>query len=124
MTQIIEVRPLPAETVVASLPPGTTIRVIRDGQEPRDFLADDEVDGEAPWPVVAEIPAPELNGFAIIKHMVGLRGIRNGRHKRDRSIWHKAARAVSRGGVAYVLHEQVDWYGRPVWTAVSVRKDD
>lgn len=123
MTQIVEVRPRPAETVVANLPPGTTIRVVRDGQEPSDFLSDDEVDGVPPLPVVAEIPAPELNGFAIVRHMIGLRGLRNGRHKRDRSIWHKAAGAVSRGGVAYVLHQQVDWYGRPVWMAVSVRKE-
>jgi hypothetical protein len=122
MTQIVEVRPLPAETVVVNLPPGTVIRVVRDGQEPRDFLPDEEIDGVPPMRVIAEIPAPELNGFAFVGHM-GLAGLRNGRHKRDRKTWHKAAGAVARGGVAYVRHEQVDWFGTTVWKAVSVRKD-
>ena len=51
----------------------------------------------------------------------GLAGIRNGHRKRDRAVWHEAAKAIRNGGVAYVELEHLDWYGRGEWFAVGVR---
>jgi hypothetical protein len=52
-----------------------------------------------------------------------LRGVRNGHHRLDRQAWHDAAAAVQRGAsVTYVIYEQVEYFGKPRWTAVGARE--
>lgn len=120
---VVEIRPAPRETAVVNLPPRTIVRLVREGRKPRDF-GDTFYDPEFPHqvPYVAEFPAPELGG-AVIVRSGGLASIRNGRHSRDRAVWRAAVRLIRDGGVAYVAHEQRDWYGKPVWWAVSVRTE-
>lgn len=119
---VVEVHPAPLETAVVNLPPGTTVRLVRGSHEA--YFADVFQDPEDPLPVVAEFPSPEFGGAIVVRYAGGLAGIRNGRHARDRAVWHEAAKWVRDGGVAYVLHEQRDWYGKPVWWAVSVRAEE
>jgi hypothetical protein len=120
---VVEVDPAPFETAVVNFPPRTIVRVVREGREPRDFGDTFYDPGEpAQVPYIAEFPAPELGG-AVIVRCGGLASLRNGRHSRDRAVWRGAVRLIRDGGVAYVLHEQRDWFGRQVWWAVSVRTE-
>ena len=119
--QVVTVTPRPLEAVVVNADPGTTIRVDRDGQV-RDY-PQKQVPG-VPLPVVAIVWPPEFEGAAITVFGGGLAGVRNGHHKRDRPIWHQAARDVALRGVVYVAHEQRGWYGRPAWVATGLRFED
>lgn len=121
---IVEVRPDAYETTVVNLPATTTVRVVWPGREFRDYRdahADLGLADQPPF--VAQFPASEIGGAEIVRYQ-GLHGIRNGHFARDRAVWHEAAKAIRRGGVAYIAHELRDWNGRRVWWAVSVRVDD
>jgi hypothetical protein len=109
---IAELRPEAAETAVFNLPPGTTVRLIRDG-EVHDYPP---LDNEGRQ--IGCIPAAAFGGVRFFCQCI----IRNGRHKRDRALWREADRAARQHGIAYVGHEQRDWYGRQVWVAVRVRR--
>jgi hypothetical protein len=111
--QPVAIRIGPSDVAVVNLPPGTTIRAVRESGE-REYR---DTFGEAP--VVASLYGEAFGGAAICSG--GLRGIRNGHHRRDRALWHEAARQVRGGGVVYVEHERQDWYGRQVWVAVRLR---
>lgn len=117
---VVNVWPRPADVAVIHLPPGCWAEVHAPGTkgDGRQFgWQDDET------PLVATVPGDRrLLGWGVTQCLYSsLRGIGNGRHKRDRAIWHEAADAVKDGGVVYVEHEQRDWYGRQVWVAVRVR---
>jgi hypothetical protein len=121
----IEVRPDRTEVAVLNFPPGTVARVRTwDGKagkwEYREIAA--LITGS---PLVAAVPGDRdgLGWGARYVFYGGLAGIRNGHHRRDRAIWHEAAKAVRSGGVAYVRHEQQDYYGKTIWVAVSVRQE-
>jgi len=120
---VTEIRLQAGDAAVVNLPAGTTIRVIYpDGTTREDrtlMTGDPECDS---LPVIARI-WDRVFGGAWICTDLGLRGIRNGHHRRDRAVWHEAARVIRDGGVAYVEHEQRDWYGKPVWIAVRVREE-
>lgn len=50
------------------------------------------------------------------------RGLRRGHRPVNRDAWHAAARAIELGAeVVYVRYEQVDYYGKSLWTAVGIR---
>lgn len=115
----LDVWPLPTDVAVVHLPGGGEIHVHQPGTsgEGRRIGCDP---GE---PLIATIPGDRrLLGWGVTQCLYGsLRGVRNGRHRRDRAIWHEAADAVRDGGVAYVEHERQDWYGKQIWVAVRVR---
>ena len=117
---LADICPRPADVAVVSLPAGTVIRVHR-ASAPALGEYRPAVDGALP--VIAMIPGDrELLGWEVVFCQVsGLRGVRNGHHRRDRAVWHQAAGMIKNGGVVYVEHERRPWYGRMAWQAVRVR---
>lgn len=122
-----EIRLQPGDAAVMNLPEGTVVHVVfpdgttRDYRGYADELPDDLDCG--PQPLVACV-WDRAFGAACFCVYLGLHGIRNGHHRRDRAVWHEAARMIRNGGVAYVEHEQQDWYGKPVWVAVRIREEN
>ena len=127
LSWVVIVTPYWDEVAVINLPPGTTTRVrhwLPSGCWTfRDYGGNGHPDDD--FPHIATIPGDKDHiGWGSSYCGYGsLAGIRNGRHKRDRAVWHEAAKAISKGGVAYVGHEQRDWHGRQVWVAVSMRME-
>ena len=116
---VANVYPRPTDVAVVNLPPGYTVHAYRAGtNKPAEYPNTDP-----DRPVVATIPGDrDLLGWGVVYASYGgLRGIRNGHHKRDRDVWHRAASMLAGGGVVYVEHEQQDWFGKQVWVAMRVR---
>lgn len=112
----VEVRIAPSDVAAVWLPRGSVIRAVRDSGV-REY-PDTDLQG---W-VAARVYGEAFGGAAICTYpFLGLRGIRNGNHKRDRAVWHEAARMIEGGGVAIVGHERQEIYGRQVWVACRVR---
>ena len=124
----VRVTPERTEVAVVSFPGGAVVRV-RQWLPKAGFWAfndyGDEQDPDDDWPLIAAIPGDKdhLGWGARYCGYGSLAGIRNGHHARDRAVWHAAAKAISKGGVAYVRHEQRDWFGRQLWVAVSIRTE-
>jgi hypothetical protein len=117
-TPIIDIRPEINEIAVVNLPVGQAARV-HHPSGPRVW---------APPPgerLIAEIPCDNthIGWGVVITSYIAVGAIRNGRHRRDRAVWHEAARAVRRQPVVYVAMDQREYYGRHVWTAISVRTE-
>jgi hypothetical protein len=116
---IIDIRPEINEIAVVNLPAGQTARV-HHPTGARDWTA--WLPGE---PLIATIPCDVDHigwGCSIVAYL-HIRAIRNGRHRRDRAVWDQAVRALRSEPVVYVRLEQREYYGRDVWTAVSVRTE-
>jgi hypothetical protein len=119
---VVDLYPRAADVAVMNLPGGTVAHIHRPGTHEGPFMGHrDPAD-----PFIATVPGDrDLLGWgAMVCSYGSLRGIRNGHHRRDRAIWHAAARAVERGGVVYVEHEQQAPYSKTVWVAVRVRMDE
>jgi hypothetical protein len=104
--------------VVANLPARAVLTVKYPDGTSRE-LTDDLVEG----PLVVVVPGDRdaLGWGAYVVHYGATRQIRNGHNRFDRPVWHEAEKAVRHGGIAYVQHEQRDYYGRSRWFAVGVR---
>jgi hypothetical protein len=118
---VMDVSPAPAEVAVVNLPPGTTARV-HHAHGVREYQG---VSPDMATVVVAVGDVGLLGWGAPGVVYLSLQQVRNGRHRLDRDVWHQAIRLIQRGGgVAYVQHEQRDYYGKPRWTAIGVRAED
>lgn len=138
MTDTIDAYPAPTEIAVVHLPAGGTARVHRPNGAVIHLLAGDTAQVHHPdgtfytlaplypgAPVVAVVAAdPDLIGWGAIVLGETMATVRNNHHRLDRPAWHKAARAVRAGGVAYVTHEQVEHFGQTVWRATGARTAD
>lgn len=112
--QVVEAFPSSFDVAILHLPAGAVARVHHPSgmREYRPLLVDVEV--YAIVPGFAQV----IGWDAVPCWYYSLRGIRNGRHRLDRDAWHKAADALKHSGIAYVTYEQIDYYGKPRWTAV------
>lgn len=117
---VFDVRPGRNEVAVVSLPPGGVARVHHPAG-PRDWAP--SLPGER---LIATIPCDvdHIGWGASICSYLGVRAIRNGRHRRDRAVWDEAVKALRGHAVVYVRMERGDYYGRAVWTAAAVRTED
>ena len=121
---VIEVTPGPLEVAVARVPAGMALRTVRGDTDPFQTRPEEL----AVW---AAVPGTGLGWGCVLSTWYGPAGIANGHHARDREWWYRAARMVGWRTTAsrldpvvvYVIHEQRDWYGRPVWVAVSIRRE-
>lgn len=108
------------EVLVANLPPGSVLTVTYPDDRVREFRASlpDE-------PLIVAIPGDvDALGWGVyVARYAATRQIRNGHSRVDREVWHDAERAIRSGGIAYVRHEQREYYGKSRWTAVEVRQE-
>ena len=120
----IDLYPTPTEVAVFSLPAGTVVRVHHpDGvREYPDTLADPDAPDH---PFSATIPGDRetLGWGARIVAYWDVRRIATGHRKVDRKVWQETVKAIRRGGVVYVDHEQQDYYGKQVWVATGLREE-
>ena len=118
---VVTVTPRPHEVALARVPAGTALRFpLRAGFTDKTRPSD-----EVTW---AEVPGSALTFWGVdlttrySAHAIGL-----GRRKADRAVWQQAARMLAGDREAfaavYVLLEETRPYGRPVWLAVSIRKE-
>lgn len=114
---IVEAHPAAVEVAVVHLPKGSLARVHHPAgtQEYAPQFPD------VPYYVV--VPGDrEAIGWGWTHGWYGsLTGIRNGHHRLNRDAWHAAARALKTAPVVYVQYEAITYYGKPRWTATSVR---
>ena len=101
---------------MVNLPCGVTARVHRAN-------GTDDYRGDLATIFVAPGDVELLGWGASVVFYLDVRVVRNGRHRLDREVWQAAVKAAQRGGVVYVQHEQRDYYGKPRWTAVEIRKE-
>lgn len=116
---LVELFPRPAEVAVARVPAGAKVVVHRDGYGEGSEYPPDSTDADL-WITVPGDRAL-LGWGAAISAYYSAAGIRNGKHKRDRDVWHQAAALTQRGEIAYVGLERQMSFGSEVWAAVSVR---
>jgi hypothetical protein len=119
--------PGPHEVAVARVPAGTLVRAIRAGGETTELR---------PFPRFAyvQVPGSAIPWGAMWCTWDYGSGITRYRHHRDRAHWATAQRYLAPRAdwpnwretprAVYVVHEQVPEYGRPVWRAVRVRRED
>jgi hypothetical protein len=119
---VVGVWPKRTEVAVLNLPAGTTARVIR----PWDDAAETVKIDTPEQALTAALPGDrELLGWGCrIIYYFDYRVIAHGKHRRDRHIWQQAVKAIQRGGVAYLQHEQQDYYGKQVWVATGLRTEE
>lgn len=114
---LVEARPTATEVAILALPVGAGARVHHpDGVREYEPAIDD-----VPYYVVVPGDKDAIGWGWAVGWFGGLSGIRNGRHRLDRDAWHEAAKALKAGGVAYVMYEARDYFGKPRWTATGVR---
>jgi hypothetical protein len=125
LNPVVDVHPADNEVAVIHLPKGVSARVHHPNGLVREMHpADVYAIPDLPLIVTVTGDAEAIGWGATVCRYLELRPIRNYRHRSDRPAWEDAAKAVSRGGVAYVQYEQVDYHGKPRWTAVGIRTDE
>ncbi|GAA3417732.1 hypothetical protein [Streptosporangium vulgare] len=114
---IVEARPTAVEVAVIHLPTGSLARVHHPAgtQEYAPDLPD------VPWYVVVPGDNSAIGWGWNVGWYGSLTGVRNGRHRLDRAAWHEAAKALRTVSIVYVRYEALTYYGKPRWTATSVR---
>lgn len=117
---VVEAYPSTTEVAVVSLPAGAVARVHHPSSVVREY--EPQLSDEA---ILVVIPGDrDAIGWGYSQGWYKTpRGLRRGHRPMNRDAWHAAARAVELGAeVVYVQYEQVDYYGKPTWTAVGIRE--
>ncbi|MFF4777535.1 hypothetical protein ACFY05_32230 [Microtetraspora fusca] len=107
------------DVAVVKLPAGGIARV-HHPSGPRDYPP---VPRDEPVFLVVPGDRERLGGGATHSIYYDETGLRNGRHRHDRAVWHAAARAARRGDVGDVVlihHEEQTRYGRTRWAATGL----
>lgn len=91
--------PAPDEIAVVYLPPAGTVH-IHQADKVRTHHADNEQ-----AVIVAPGDRDQLGWGVHTARYGGLSGVRNGKRKDDRPVWHEAARLVRTAGIVYIRHD-------------------
>lgn len=114
--KILELSPAPHEVAVAVVPSGMAVQVAGG-----PLIAADER-----GPVVA-VPGVSLGWGAAWCSFYSPSGITRYRPARDRAVWQHAAKMLAAAGslpsVLYLVHEQREEHGKPVWAGVRIRQE-
>jgi hypothetical protein len=110
----LDLQPGPHEVAVAFVPAGTAVSL---AGEPLAAPASESGS-------YVMVPGAEMGWEVRAFWCDHLSGVRNGHHRRDRDVWHAAARRLARtargqAAVIYVAHEPRPWYRKTVLQAVT-----
>ena len=122
----VDLHPEPTEVAAFSLPAATVVRVHHPSgpvEYGNAYAGDPELAG---LPFSGTIPGDrEVLGWgAKIVTYFDVRVMAHGKRKAERPVWQAAVKAIAKGGVVYVQHEQQDWYGKTVWVATGLRREE
>lgn len=115
---LYEAHPNKDEVVVASLPPGSTLRVHHPQGAAVDYST--ALPGD-PLIIVVVGDTDHLGWGCGENHYMALRAVRNQRHPLDLPVWEQAVRALRRGGVLCIAFRRESYYSGHRWTADHVR---
>lgn len=118
----LNVRPSETEVAVINLPHDVVARVHHPGGVTRELNSANlycEPDKRLIVTVCGD--AESIGWGSTVGRYYTIRQVCRYLHQIDQPVWDGAAKAIRRGGIAYVQYERTRHYGRERWTATGFR---